>query len=113
MANLTKCAVCDNTYSYCPNCANTHAWKFYTDSHECYQIFMAIMEYKKGLISKDEARKQLERLGFTSNSNLERYKPSIAVKIKEIFTADKADINIAEEKTVLRKSKKSKLYKDD
>lgn len=109
MANLTKCAICNNTYSYCPNCSNTHAWKFFTDTHECYQIFITLKEYKKGLISKAEAKKRLEYLGITFESNLDKYKSKVAEKIKEILTEPPSPV---EEKTSLRKTRKSKLYKE-
>ena len=36
MANLTKCMICGEKYAYCPNCANTHAWRFYADTYEHY-----------------------------------------------------------------------------
>lgn len=112
MANLTKCAICDNTYSYCPNCANTHAWKFYTDTHECYQIFMVIMQYKKGLMPKDEAKGVLEHLGITLESNFDNYRQSVAKTMKEILTVEKTAIKPVEEMTVIKKNKKSKLYKN-
>lgn len=84
MAHLTKCSICGSEYAYCPNCAGTHAWKFYTDTHEHYQIFMAIKQY--GLThDKEEARIALENIGITANSDLSAYKPKIAEKIKEIF----------------------------
>lgn len=112
MSNLTKCSVCGNTYNYCPNCASTHAWKYYTDTHECYQIFIAIKQYKKGLISKEEARRILENLGLTLKSNLDKYKPVVSAKIREILTVDEIVEPPIEEKTILKKNRKSKLYKD-
>ena len=112
MANLTKCAICDNSYSYCPNCSTAHAWKFYTDTHECYQIFMALMQYKKGFESKDKTKEALEYLGITLESDFSKYKPSIAKEIKEILTVEEKVDEPIDKKTVLKKDKKSKLYKD-
>lgn len=112
MANLTKCAICDSTYSYCPNCATTHAWKFYTDTHECFQIFMIIKQYKTGLMLKDEAKQSLEYLGFTLASDFSKFKPDVADKIKEILTVKEAETNSVDENTVIKKSRKSKLYRE-
>ena len=104
MANLTKCLICGEKYSYCPSCAGTHAWKFYTDTHEHYQIYMIIEQYNAKLYSKDDARVAFENIGITADSDLSKLKPSIAEQIKNIITVD--------EKAVLKKTKKSKLYND-
>lgn len=110
MSNLTQCAICGQMYNYCPSCANTHAWKFYTDTHEHYQIFLILKQFKAELINRDEAIKAFKNLGITKDSDLSIFKPRVADKIKNIlFTADKP-IN---DKTVLRKTRKSKLYKDE
>ena len=105
MSSLVKCSICNETYTYCPNCANTHAWKFYTDTHECYQIFMVIKQYGSKQIDKNEAKDMLERIGITNDTDLSRFKPKIAEKIKEILTVP--------EKTVVRRSKRSKLFEDE
>ena len=90
MANLVKCSICGAEYAYCPNCSGTHAWKFYTDTHEHYQIFMAIKQY--GLTQdKEEARISLENIGITADSDLSIYKPKIADKIKQIFEEPEFD----------------------
>lgn len=109
MANLTKCLICGEKYSYCPNCANTHGWKFYTDTHEHYQIYMIIEQYNSKMYSKDDARIAFENIGITADSDLSNLKPSIAEQIKGIVTVETP----VEEKTVLKKTKKSKLYKDE
>lgn len=108
MANLTKCLICGEKYNYCPSCSGTHAWKFYTDTHEHYQIYMIIEQYNSKLYSKDDARIAFENIGITADSDLSNLKPSIAAQIKDILTVEKSN----EEKTVLKKTKKSKLYND-
>lgn len=108
MANLTKCLICGEKYNYCPSCAGTHAWKFYTDTHEHYQIYMIIEQYNSKLYSKDDARVAFENIGIIPDSDLSNLKPSIAAQIKDILTVEKSN----EEKTVLKKTKKSKLYND-
>lgn len=114
MSNFTKCSICDERYSYCPNCSSTHAWKFYTDKYECYQIFMVLKQYNSNQIDKSEAKSMLEQIGITNKSDLSIYNPKIAGTIKNILTDEQHDKKeFAEEKTVLRKTKKSKLYKDE
>lgn len=114
MSNLTKCSICGETYSYCPNCANTHAWKFYTDSYECYQIFMVLKQYGSKQIDKSEAKTMLERIGITEKTDLSIYKPKIAERLTNILTDDEpVKVEPVEEKTVLKKTKKSKLYKEE
>lgn len=108
MANLTKCLICGEKYNYCPSCSGTHAWRFYTDTHEHYQIYMIIEQYNSKLYSKDDARIAFENIGITADSNLSNLKPSIAEQIKNIVAVEKFN----EEKTVLKKTKKSKLYND-
>lgn len=109
MANLTKCLICGEKYSYCPSCAGTHAWRFYTDTHEHYQIYMTLELYRLKKITKDEAQSAFNNIGITSNSDLSKFKPGIAEQIKNIVAVDKA----ANEKTVIKKSRKSKLYNEE
>lgn len=109
MANLTKCIICGKQYTYCPNCANTHGWRFYTDSYEHYQIYMAITQYKDGFMTKEDARTILNGLGIKSNSDLSNLKSNIAEYISKIITVEEKP----ESKTVLKKSRKSKLYSEE
>ena len=114
MSNFTKCSICDEKYTYCPNCSATHAWKFYTDKYECYQIFMILKQYNSNQIDKSEAKSMLEQIGITSKSDLSIYKPKIADKIKNILAVEQKDDKMSyEEKTVLKKPRRSKLYKDE
>lgn len=110
MANLTKCMICGEKYAYCPNCANTHAWRFYADTYEHYQIFMALDQYK--VMGKEATKATLEHIGVTADSDTSKFKPSIAQQIKDIFADDIEKVE-PEEKTVLKKTRKSKLYKDE
>lgn len=103
MANLSKCTICGSEYSYCPNCADTHAWKFYTDTHEHYQIFMILKQYKAGVFTKAEAKIALERIGINTKSNLDMFKPKIADKIKDILKS-------SEDKIEKPKRGRSKLF---
>lgn len=110
MANLNKCAVCGTEYSYCPNCAGSHAWRFYTDTHEHYQIYLILKQYAKGVFDKDAARAAFSKIGITADSNLCGLKENTIKVITEIVTVDNEPEG---DKTVIKKTKKSKLYKDE
>lgn len=109
MANLTKCKICGEAYNYCPNCANTHAWRFYADTHEHYQIHMILSGYKAGVYTKAQACEMFEGLGITDKSDLSNLLPEISDFIKKIVAVETEP----KEKTVINKSKKSKLYKEE
>lgn len=109
MSNLTKCVICGEKYNYCPNCAGTNGWRLYTDTHEHYQIFTIFQQYNAGVFTKEDARKAFEKIGITVDSDLSGLKPNIVQDILDIITVDKKP---NEEKTVLKKAKKSKLYKE-
>jgi len=113
MGNLTKCSICGAEYTYCPNCAGSHAWKFYTDTHEHYQIFLVLKNYGTDL-DKDKARIELENLGITSDTDFSVFKPKIAERLKNLVTPeplnDLEDISI---KPVTRRTKKSKLFDNE
>lgn len=105
MANLTRCLICGEKYNYCPNCANTHAWKFYTDTHEHYQIYMIMQEYNVNPQNKEDARIKLENIGITADTDLSNLLPEVAKQIKEMVTVA--------EKPVIKRSKRSKLFEDE
>ena len=109
MANLTKCKICGNIYNYCPHCAGTNAWRFYADTHEHYQIHLILNNYKAGMYTKAKACKMFEELGITINSDLSNFLPEISDFIKKIVTVEED----TKEKTVISKTKKSKLFKDE
>lgn len=106
MANLTKCIICGEKYAYCPNCANTHAWKFYTDTHEHYQIYMILQQYKMNH-NKNESRKAFANIGITNNTDLSSFLPGVSSFIKDILTPDE------QPETRFKKTKKSKIFEDE
>lgn len=113
MANLTRCSICGAEYAYCPNCSGAHAWKFYTDTHEHYQIFVILKNYKTDF-DKDKARNELENLGITSKADFSVFKPKIADQLKNIVTIEeKIELENEVVKPVTKKTKKSKLFDKD
>lgn len=109
MGNLTKCVICGKEYNYCPNCAGTNGWRLYTDTHEHYQIFTIFQQYNSEVFDKEKASEAFKAMGITADSDLSNLKPNIVNDILEIVTVENKPV---EEKTVIKKSKKSKLYKE-
>ena len=114
MSNLTKCKICGEMYYYCPNCANTSARRLHACSPEHYQIHHLLSDYRAKVYTQEQAIEKFEKLGITADSNLDVYLPEVAEFIKKILTVEQPIKNdFEEEKTVLRKSRKSKIFKDD
>ena len=112
MANLKKCSICGDEYAYCPNCANTRAWKFYADTHEHYQIFLVLQDFGVHK-DKEKARIAFEKLGITADSDLSAFKPKIAERIKELVTIERRESDESQDKTTFKRTRKSKLYTED
>jgi hypothetical protein len=70
---------------------------------------MIIEQYNSKLYSKDDARIAFENIGITADSDLSNLKPSIAEQIKDIVAVETSK----EGKATMRKTKRSKLYKDE
>lgn len=112
MANLKKCSICGEEYAYCPNCANTRAWKFYTDTHEHYQILLIIQDFGVSQ-DKEKARLAFEKLGITADSDLSAFKPKIAERIKNLVTVEQEKSEDDKDKTTFKRTRRNKLYSDD
>ncbi len=100
MSNLTTCIVCGKKYNYCPSCGKTHAWKFYTDTRQHYQIYMTIEELNAKIFTIGEAKIALENIGINSDTDLSEFKPSVANQINKI-------VNYKEDKLIKTNKKKN------
>jgi hypothetical protein len=75
---------------------------------------MVLKQYGSNQIDKSDAKIMLENIGITEKSDLSIYKPKIAERLNKILIDDEpVKIEPVEEKTVLKKTKKSKLFKDE
>ena len=87
MSLTSTCICCGEKYEYCPTCGqqDTPHWKRIYDTEECMEI-SHILQSSRGVggISKDEAKKQMQRYPDALEKIFE-YDSLTANAIKEIF----------------------------
>lgn len=105
MSKKVTCWVCGKEHDYCPTCSRTHGWKFVADTHEHYQIYLAIDGFQTGIFSKDEAAETLAKLDVKPESNLSWMLPAVEKTVRDIIGNG--------EKETTKTTKKSKLFKDE
>ena len=86
-------------YDYCPNCAKTHAWKFYADTRLHYQIYMILESYNAKITDIDEAKAEFKNIGINADSIPTDIKPHVADMIKAIVCCSESKNNKAVKKT--------------
>ena len=70
---------------------------------------MIFQQYNAGVFNKEQARAAFKEIGITTDTDLSKLKDNIAKDIMDIVTVEEEPF---EEKTVLKKTRKSKLYKE-
>lgn len=89
-ANAT-CKVCGNPYYVCKRCIELrdkgiYGWKLYCDTPQCYQIMIAVENYKNGGLSKASV---LDIVNESQKiSGIETYTSQYLELIEEIKTPD-------------------------
>jgi hypothetical protein len=85
------CIVCGKKYHLCIACERSKAtwkpWKMVADTENCYEIYKVLNDYNFNKISKEEARKLLEKLDL---KDVNTFKEKSKNKIKEIMKRKKA-----------------------
>lgn len=90
MAAMVTCWVCGKEHEYCPTCDKVHGWKYVADTHEHYQVYMIIEEYRNGVYTKEEAAKVLnETCGIKAESDLSWMLPNVEKGVREIIGKSK------------------------
>lgn len=67
------CTICGKSYEYCNSCsrfANYPRWMTSYCSEECRAIFKAIMAFRSGRFSKEEAAKELNGINVGKITNI-------------------------------------------
>lgn len=103
------CKVCGNDYSYCPHCSydtKEPSWKFLVDTENCYTIFQTLSNYSCKTISKDEAKKVLEK------ANLSNILDDISKQVDEVLDRKVAVKETAEENIIKEEIAESTKAKD-
>ena len=103
MGKKVTCWVCGKEHDYCPTCGRTHGWRYVADTHEHYQIYLAMSEFQAGALTKAEAAEMLAKLGVTPDANLSWMIPAVEKIIRDI-------IGNGEKEKAVKTTKKSKLF---
>ena len=95
MANKPNhtCAVCGRQYYACRSCDKRNTWKSVCDTPQHYQVYITVVQYKRGLIDKETARMYFDRISVT-REEMSRFVDGVRDVIGEVF---KEDGNTAEE----------------
>ena len=83
------CSICGDRYYVCSTCKSTKTlkpWRTITDTVDCYKIYMIIHDYKIGTITKENAKKMLDKCSMPN-----KFQPHIKAVIDEIMVVDKKD----------------------
>ena len=83
------CICCGKAYTYCGNCpADKHleTWHALYCSDNCHDIFEAANDYNFDLLTKEEAKKQIEACDL---SNLESFNKIVKADVHKIIDDEK------------------------
>ena len=86
--NNAACSICGKSYYKCLSCRDSmklHPYKSYCCSIDCYKVFQIVRGYNVGVYSKDEFKSKLKNIDL---GNLENYKDSVKLLIKETLQED-------------------------
>lgn len=90
--NNAVCSVCGKSYHVCLSCRDSiqlTPYKKLCCSPECYKTFQVVKGFSTGVYTKDEFKSKLKNLDL---NNLEDYKESIKVLIKDTLKEEKEEI---------------------
>lgn len=78
------CDICGKGYHVCKSCEETRSfmpWRNVVDTIDHFKIFLVISDYTNRRITKEEAKKQLEKCNLTEYKN---FLPNIVKAIEAI-----------------------------
>lgn len=99
MAN-TWCRICGKKYTVCPVCESAKTrtpWRIITDTAEHYQIWLAVSQYKSGIIDKQVAKEILENVGL-NEEELKTFIPAVQETIAAINNTE-ASVSLIKDDT--------------
>lgn len=86
----TWCRICGKEYTVCPVCESTRTrtpWRIITDTAAHYKIWLAVSQYKSGVIDKSTAKEILDNVKLSKNE-LETFIPAVQEIINAINQPD-------------------------
>ena len=118
MAKERTCFMCGTQYEWCNTCHDfdaTETWKYLYHDKKCLEVSRIWYSYRGGEISKDEAKKRMDKYPETIAAILE-YTSVPANEIKNIYSVpekepienNKLETDIVEEQPVEEKSVEEK-----
>lgn len=98
MASLVECFICGKEHEYCESCGKTHGWRYVADTYEHYQVYIIIEEFRKGILTKEQAISILsEKCNVNADDDLSWMLPNVETGVREI---------IGDKKKIAKKIKK-------
>lgn len=122
------CKTCGKQYYYCSNCnksLSSPQWMLMWDTENCKNIFEIVSNYVQGVISKDVARKQLEKCDlknrYSFNDNIRKAVDEIlakeSVREKEVEktpeTKETKEVKEVSETKEVDSTKKGRLFDNE
>ena len=95
--NNATCSICNKSYYVCMGCGNTRQlqpWKTYCCSPDCYKVFQVVKGFSTGMYAKDEFKSKLNNIDL---SNLENFRESVKLVIKDALKEDKPVAKVVKE----------------
>ena len=80
------CSICGAKYDLCLSCRKELAvkpWKEVADTENCYKLYMCLLQFNNGYLSKEDAKKQLERIDY----NIDELRDNVKENINKIISA--------------------------
>lgn len=98
MANIRKCMMCGKKYEWCINCGDRHpeeTWRYLYHDENCMKISNIWYAYRGKEISKEEAKKQMDKYQDNINDILKN--DSIpAMEIRDIYGVKEEKVDVEE-----------------
>ena len=112
-----NCLVCNKAYHVCRDCQNTNSWRHATCCPSHFQVRAIFLDYRDGLISIEQAREQMARVGSLDISEFrDGYKKFFDLlyskSIPEPEVAEAVDEIVIEPEAVVPKKKRVKKTED-
>ena len=101
--NNAVCSICGKDYHRCLSCRDSmqlHPYRMFTDTAEHYKVFQAVRGYHTGVYNRDEFKSKLQNVDL---SDLETFKESVKMLIKEALKEEPVSQALAEEVAVEEK----------
>lgn len=87
-AKKATCSICGKKYDLCLSCRNelsVRPWKEVADTETCYKLYMCLLQFNNGYLTKEEAKKQIENINY----NPKELRDSVRENISKVLSSSK------------------------